>query len=302
MAEATAVEPAAPAQDEFRENVPPQPVQRQEPAAEQPAKSEAQPEPKGDEGEDDHADDSQGQEPRKKGGGFQDRIGKLTRVNADQARLIERQQQQLDRALEALAKVGGASAASPAVQQEPKSEAPKREDFDSYEDFIDARAAHNAAQATRKVLAEREEQVTRDAQAKQQEAERTSFETSLAQRMAKGQEKYEDFAEVAQADHVPITKAMAEVIAASDTGEDIAYFLGRNLDEATRISKLSPALQAHALGTIEASLRAKPKSSAAPAPAKPISSTGSTGQDFEALDHEAYRAKRKAQGATWARY
>ena len=303
MSEATAVEPAAPAPEEFRENVPPQPVQRQEPAAEQPAKSEAQPEPKGAEGEDDDADDSHGHDgqPRKKGGGFQDRIGKLTRVNADQARTIEQQRQQLDRALEALAKAGGASAASPAVQQEPKSEAPKREDFETYEDFIDARAAYQSEQSARKVLAERDEKATRDAQAAQQKAEQTSFETALAQRMAKGQEKYADFAQVAQAENVPITKTMAEVIAASDAGEDVAYFLGRNLDEANRIAQLAPTLQAYALGAIEASLKAPPKSSSAPAPAKPIAQTGRANQLPDELDMKSYVERRREQGATWAR-
>lgn len=300
MSEATAVEPAAPAPEEFRENVPPQPVQRQEPAAEQPAKSEAQPASADAAGEDDNADDSKWHEEqsRKKGGGFQDRIGKLTRVNADLSAIVQKQQQQIE---QLLAKAGGASAASPAVQQEPKSEAPKREDFETYEDFIDARAAYQSEQSARKVLAERDEKATRDAQAAQQKAEQTSFETALAQRMAKGQEKYADFAQVAQAENVPITKTMAEVIAASDAGEDVAYFLGRNLDEANRIAQLAPTLQAYALGAIEASLKAPPKSSSAPAPAKPIAQTGRANQLPDELDMKSYVERRREQGATWAR-
>ena len=100
----------------------------------------------------------------------------------------------------------------------------------------------------------------------------------------KVRDKYDDYDQVARNPNVPITEVMAEAIYASDVGPEVAYYLGTNIKEAARISRLTPFLQAKEIGKIEARLASDPpvkKTSNAPAPISPVTarSTGSTSHD-----------------------
>ncbi len=100
----------------------------------------------------------------------------------------------------------------------------------------------------------------------------------------KVRDKYDDYDQVARNPNVPITEVMAEAIYASDVGPEVAYYLGTNIKEAARISRLTPFLQAKEIGKIEAKLASDPpvkKTSNAPAPISPVTarSTGSTSHD-----------------------
>lgn len=100
----------------------------------------------------------------------------------------------------------------------------------------------------------------------------------------KVRDKYDDYDQVARNPNVPITEVMAEAIYASEVGPEVAYYLGTNIKEAARISRLTPFLQAKEIGKIEAKLASDPpvkKTSNAPAPISPVTarSTGSTSHD-----------------------
>lgn len=100
----------------------------------------------------------------------------------------------------------------------------------------------------------------------------------------KVRDKYDDYDQVARNPNVPITEVMAEAIYASDVGPEVAYYLGTNIKEASRISRLTPFLQAKEIGKIEAKLASDPpvkKTSNAPAPISPVTarSTGSPSHD-----------------------
>lgn len=77
--------------------------------------------------------------------------------------------------------------------------------------------------------------------------------------------KYSDFEQVAYRRDLPVSEVMAETIRASDIGPEIAYHLGHHPDEAARIFRLSPFLQAKEIGKLEAKLTASP-------PTKPVTS------------------------------
>jgi hypothetical protein len=107
---------------------------------------------------------------------------------------------------------------------------------------------------------------------------------AYAESEEKVRDKYDDFDQVARNPNVPITEVMAEAIYASDVGPEVAYYLGSNIKEAARISRLSPFMQAKEIGKIEAKLASDPpvkKTSNAPAPISPVTarSTGSTSHD-----------------------
>jgi len=91
----------------------------------------------------------------------------------------------------------------------------------------------------------------------QQKAERVLLET-YAEREEAAIQKYDDFEKVAYNDKLPITEYMAQTIRESELGPDVAYYLGSNMEEAKRISKLSPFNQAKELGKIELKISTNP--------------------------------------------
>ncbi len=95
----------------------------------------------------------------------------------------------------------------------------------------------------------------------------------------RGEDKYDDFETVVSS--LSYTPKMQQAIIESDTGEDIAYFLGQNPAEAQRIASLSGTAQIKEIGRLEDKLKAgivtKPKT-AAPEP-PPIISPGATVND-----------------------
>jgi hypothetical protein len=143
------------------------------------------------------------------------------------------------------------------AQAQPK-DVPPVEQFESPEAYAEALAEKKALE----LIAERER--------KQQQAQMLE---AYHEREEAARDKYDDFEQVAYNPKLPITDVMAQTIQASDVGPDVAYYLGSNPQEATRISKLSPFLQAKEIGKIEAKLASNPpvkKSTSAPAPITPV--------------------------------
>ena len=124
--------------------------------------------------------------------------------------------------------------------------------------------------------------------------------------------KYDDYDEVAHAQDLPLTSAMAAAIMESEVGQEIAYYLGSHREDAERISKLTAASQIRELGKIEAKFsdsetpatKKTAVASRAPAPGKPVRSGTparmdpdkiiSTSTNFREVA-AAYEAKRKAR-------
>jgi len=133
-----------------------------------------------------------------------------------------------------------------------------REQFDSDDAFIEA--------ATDRKVAQRE--------AHRQVA---SIMEAHGEREESARDKYDDYDAVITSPSLAISETMAAVIRASDIGPEVAYHLGHNLDEARRIYKLGPFLQAKEIGKLEAKLTIEPpvkKTSSAPAPLTPIRPNG----------------------------
>lgn len=239
----------------------------------------------------------------KKKGGFQRKIERQEREISELRAENARRDAMLEKALAAIEKTAGGKQEEPAKSENAP---PSRDDFDDYQEFLEARTEWKTKETIRAEMAKGAEERRQAQEQEQQRQAQTSVEQQLEDRKAKGREKYKDFQEVALADDVPINPLMAEIIAGSDNGEDMAYFLGKNRDEALRIARLSPLAAAKELGALEASLKAKPvvvpKTTTAPAPATPVSgSSGSAMQDAASMEMDAYMAKRKGEGAAWAR-
>ena len=151
-----------------------------------------------------------------------------------------------------------------AQRQQPQ-EPPKREAFADDEAYIQAQIEHEAERRAQAKLAERK--------AKEQQ-ERVA--ESFREKAEKASERYADFDRVVGNPSLPINAAMAEFIADSDLGADVAYFLGKNPERAQDIAEMSPVRAARELARIEAELASKPKAtpSNAPEPIKPVGTRG----------------------------
>lgn len=92
-----------------------------------------------------------------------------------------------------------------------------------------------------------------------------------------GRDKYADFNEVALSDKVRVSDIMAQAMSESEAGPDVAYYLGKNRDEALRISQLSPMAQVLEIGRIESRIGAPSgkRLTGAPAPVTTLGRGGS---------------------------
>lgn len=169
--------------------------------------------------------------------------------------------------------------------------APRLEQFDDIEKYADAKAKYAEKKALEKAEAER--------QTKAQREEQEQLVASWEQKAARAEAKYDDFDEVV-GDMKP-TSPMFAAIMDAENGEDIAYHLGKNLDEAKRILAMPPWKQIREIGKLETKLAAepaKPKTpSKAPAPITPISGTkaGEANEIRDGMDFKSFVKVRNRQ-------
>ena len=120
-------------------------------------------------------------------------------------------------------------------------------------------------------------------QAREQQAQQGAAESERQQRQQAFQQKAGSFAadkadyyDVAHNPSLPVSDTMADAITLMDDGPQVLYHLGKNPQEAARISQLPSNLQALELGRLEARLSMpQPKTaSSSPPPIKPLSAGG----------------------------
>ena len=175
--------------------------------------------------------------------------------------------------------------------------APREEDFENYNDFIDAKVKHGVTVAK----AEWDREMEAKANSRQSQEREAAFQAKLQ----RGFEKWPDFEDIALAQTVPITPLIKDIMADSDIPEDIAYYLGKNRSEAVRISHLTPLAATREIARIESQLQDstpsagnKPKRvTSATNPIKPIGSGGTVEKDPENMTQAEYNAWRLKRGA-----
>jgi signal recognition particle GTPase len=183
--------------------------------------------------------------------------------------------------------------AKPAVDGEPK-----RDDFESYEAYIEARADWRADRRW-----EEKEAKKRDEEAKTRtQAEQQKLEQSFREKARSAAKELEDFEDVMEGSDAPMTQQMAEAILTSDLGPKLAYHLAKNPEEAKRIAALPAARQAAEIGKLEGSLEAeskpkpKPEPSKAPEPIEPVGArSASSERPSDKDDIDTWHKKRLAE-------
>jgi hypothetical protein len=196
--------------------------------------------------------------------------------------------------------------------EDPAPQRPTREAFadpTGYEqalaDYADAKADWSARHAVQEALAA---EAKKTEQRQIEDGQRLTRE-AYAKRVEKAVEEYPDYKAVAESPDVMVSIPMAHAILHSEHGPKIAYHLGKNPEEAKRISTLSPPVQLIEMGLLvarltmpsapaakEAPAPQKPAVSAAPKPLKPLESksdpVSKAPQDMS-MDEYAEHVKRR---------
>lgn len=104
-----------------------------------------------------------------------------------------------------------------------------------------------------------------------------------------------------------MSEQVVEAAMATGSAADVLHFLGTDVDEAARITSLSPIHMAAELTKLAGKIGARepPEISKTPAPIKPLGGAVNPEIDITSLakgdDMNAYAAARKRQGSRWAR-
>lgn len=183
--------------------------------------------------------------------------------------------------------------AQPAQQAQQPSQAPKLEQYNSIEEYLDALADHKASQKFDHLAKERE---AKESQTRQQQ-EVAKLHESYTKQTEQARQAYGDFDDVVQDPDLPISQAMAEAIMRSTNGADVAYYLGKNPDQAARIASLDPFSAAVEIGRIAATVvRPQPrKTSNAPPPIQPVGARATPVTDPDKMSADEWIKWRNGQ-------
>jgi hypothetical protein len=212
---------------------------------------------------------------RFKKGGVQDRIDDLTRKFRDAERRASY--------YEGLATQPAQNSAGDAAK-------PTSDQFDSYDDYIEA--------LTDWKVAAKSQSLAQDAAKGVMEHER---QANYAERLTEAKASIPDFDAVVGNSEIPIAPHVADAVLDSERGPEIFYQMAQRPELAAHLNSLSPTRAAMEIGRLEAQLATQPVKtpSNAPAPISPLTTGSTTKVNLAKADMETYIAERKKQGANF---
>jgi hypothetical protein len=191
-----------------------------------------------------------------------DRIAQRVRKNA---RYLGRKEAEAEFGTRGTTKPAEPTDGQPDTPKQDPDPEPKREAFDTYEDYQRAVARWEGRKAAREEREKDQKQTKERTEAEAREKRARTFRSRAEEAM----KAIPDFAEtIENAQDVFISAAMAEAIEESEIGPRILYEIVKNPKEAERIAGLSVASQGREIGKIEARLEAALKKPAKQDPEK----------------------------------
>ena len=240
----------------------------------------------------------------KKEGGVNKRFSDLTKAAKSAQEREEAAQRRLDQALAALEKatpIKPVEVVKTVVVEDPAPEAPEFETPEQYQRDMAEYTARLVARESRLAIKANEAEQSRlraESESRLQAQARFKAYQDRTEAFKKETPDYDEV--IGNNDKVTITIAMATAIGdLGDTGPKVAYYLGKNPQEAERIAKLPLNQQALEIGRLEAKATAAPKiqKTNAPAPIRPIVG-GATpaAKDLSEMSMDEYAASRRKSG------
>lgn len=176
---------------------------------------------------------------------------------------------------------------------QPTEGAPTPEQFQSYEQYLEAKAEWKAEQKVAEVL-RRQQESTKQQSA---QAERAKLQQTWETRVDAATDLYDDFEEVALAPDLPVSGPMAEALQRAEKGADVLYYLGKHRDVAAQIASLDPFSAAIRIGEIAATLArpAPKKTTSAPPPINPVGARATVSKDPDKMSTDEWLSWRNQQ-------
>lgn len=223
----------------------------------------------------DEAAEASRQREEKRRASVQRRMDELT---AEKYEARKQLQEAMEQNRRMLAMLEGKNAAPSQANAEPQ-----RDQFDSYEDFVTARAEFRAemkAQAAVKTELERFQRESKETQARTaQETEAKAVEREFLQRRAEAEKRFPDFREVVDGWEPQIPGEVADLILRLPDGPAISYHLAKNPALEGQLRDAPKHMQGVILGEIRSALKAATSETKAPPPGKPVGSKAATTTD-----------------------
>ena len=229
------------------------------------------------------------------------------------AQFEQREREANERAQKALASLERLTAEkTAATDSDPRPTRPQKDKFEDpvafdravadYEtaltDWAVRTATKSATEAATRAENERKARETTEAQQKTFREEHEKAVATFNERKDKFVGDHPDYDTVAGNPELTITAPMADAIMRDEDGPAVAYYLGRNPDEAKRISQLLPVVQIAELGRIAQRLKTPPAPKVEkPEPIRPLNGLGATAERKTANDESMaeYAARRQAE-------
>lgn len=217
--------------------------------------------------------------------GVQKRIDELTREKYEAKRLLDQERAERQRLQEFLT-----------AQQQPKEQTapPSLEECGWDDEKHRVEVAKWAAKEQFKAL-QTEEQKQR--QQYLQQEQRQAFKAAVDGVNEKGNKEFADYSSVVLNNPaIVVTETMAAILAQTDNGHKIAYYLGNNPGESHRIASLPEVLQGVEIGRLETRLNSvQKKVTQAPPPVAPVGTRGPATKHPDDMTTEEFFAWRNKQ-------
>lgn len=209
---------------------------------------------------------------------FKQRFDKITRQKYEQQQRADAAEQRARELEQRIQKLETKDAKPPELK--PTRPKPNRKEFfEKHDDPDDAMAEYAEAVADWKLeqyTAKSRSQAQQHQIRQQQEEQEKAFENKRQKTMSMGQQKYSDWMDVVNS--IPealMPPVLANAIVEMENGSEVAYYLGKNLQDAERIAGLTPYALVAELGKIEAKIsNPEKKQTSAPSPPKTLKGTG----------------------------
>lgn len=224
----------------------------------------------------------------------QERKARQERARRNQEAAMRRLAQERDEFKAALLDVTrkGLPAAQPQQVAQPKDGPPRREDFQTWEEYEDARVDWRVETKAR----EREEKLVQQLHHAQRAQQQQALMESHAQRNEQFAQQVPDFEEVTARDDIIVPDVAGEAIMSLPNGPEVLYAIGKMPQIAAHLHTLTPAQQAAFVGQLSASLMYRPPQvSKAPPPGTPVGGKATTAERLEDADYDTFVKIRRKQ-------
>lgn len=152
---------------------------------------------------------------------------------------------------------------------------PQRDQFENYEDYLDAKVEYRASKIAEEKLGKFEATHQQRSSAQQEQQRVRQLEQRFIENRLALEKDYPDYREVIEDWEPAIGEEAVRTIVQLDEGPLLTYHLAKNPSLELRLQKTPPHMLGVEIGKILASLKSPPKASSAPPPGKPVAAVKS---------------------------